>query len=84
MRQEAVKIGEGPLNHVERPAISAMTIDDLQGVFYLMVLMLLTSVGAFLLELVINFFVKQSQTPEQRLRPGFESENYGYPGVRRF
>ena len=54
MKQESIARGEGPIAFEERPDISALTMDDMQGIFYLCVLMIVASFLAFVGEQLYN------------------------------
>ena len=54
MRKEYLESDEEKLVHEERDVASALSLDDLQGVFYLSGLMMCLGIVVFLSELIIS------------------------------
>ena len=63
MRKEYLESDEEKLVHEEKNFASALSLDDLQGVFYLMGLMICLGIVVFLSELIIaGAFLKKIPT----------------------
>ena len=60
MKKESLARGEKPIEINERPAIDALSVDDLQSTFFLVVIFCIVSVFAFAAEQIKRIFGEEA------------------------